>query len=55
MKFVAVPYLMDLHSANGTFLNGQSLEPDNYYELKSGDIIKLANSSREYIFIQESD
>lgn len=28
------PYLMDLESTNGTFLNGEKLEPLRYYELK---------------------
>ncbi len=27
------PYLMDLASTNGTFINGERLEPQRYYEL----------------------
>lgn len=50
---IIVPYLMDLHSANGTLLNQQSIQSGEYYELHSGDLFKLGTSSREYVFIKE--
>lgn len=33
--------IMDLHSSNGTFLNGSRLLPEKPYELKSGTVIQL--------------
>lgn len=40
--------LVDNHSYNGTFLNGQRLEPGKAYVLKHGDRIVLSNE--EFIF-----
>ncbi|MQM01023.1 hypothetical protein Taro_033775 [Colocasia esculenta] len=40
------PYLMDLGSTNGTFLNDDRIEPQRYYELREQDVIKFGNSSR---------
>ncbi|KAH7429517.1 hypothetical protein KP509_09G053400 [Ceratopteris richardii] len=47
------PYLMDLGSTNGTFLNGERIEPQRYYELMEKDTIKFGNSSREYVLLHE--
>ena len=38
-------YLIDRHSANGTFLNEQKLNPDEEYPLQVGDRIRLANTT----------
>ncbi|KAF9587777.1 hypothetical protein IFM89_005652 [Coptis chinensis] len=38
------PYLMDLGSTNGTFLNENRIEPERYYELFERDTIKFGNS-----------
>jgi len=46
------PYIMDLSSKNGTFLNGEKLEPARYYQLLHQDVIKLANSSRDYVVMK---
>jgi len=45
------PYIMDLDSKNGTFLNDEKLEPARYYQLLNKDVIKLANSTREYVIM----
>lgn len=37
-------YLIDLASANGTFVNGERLQPHTPHLIKNGDIIKMANS-----------
>ncbi|KAL0362253.1 UNVERIFIED_CONTAM: FHA domain-containing protein DDL [Sesamum calycinum] len=48
------PYLMDLGSTNGTFINDDQLEPQRYYELFEKDTIKFGNSSREYVLLHEN-
>eukprot|EP00252_Welwitschia_mirabilis_P008170 TRINITY_DN19894_c0_g2_i1.p1 TRINITY_DN19894_c0_g2~~TRINITY_DN19894_c0_g2_i1.p1 ORF type:complete len:433 (+),score=98.53 TRINITY_DN19894_c0_g2_i1:138-1436(+) len=48
------PYLMDLGSTNGTFLNDNRLEPQRYYELFEKDTIRFGNSSREYVILHEN-
>ncbi|RVX08524.1 FHA domain-containing protein DDL [Vitis vinifera] len=40
------PYLMDLGSTNGTFINDSRIEPQRYYELFEKDTIKFGNSRR---------
>lgn len=49
------PYIMDLASTNGTFLNGDRVEDSRYYELLSQDVVKFGQSSREYAFVCEAD
>ncbi|KAL3851231.1 hypothetical protein ACJIZ3_013113 [Penstemon smallii] len=48
------PYLMDLGSTNGTFINDNQMEPQRYYELFEKDTIKFGNSSREYVILHEN-
>ncbi|XP_042058075.1 FHA domain-containing protein DDL-like isoform X2 [Salvia splendens] len=48
------PYLMDLGSTNGTFVNDERLESQRYYELFEKDTIKFGNSSREYVLLHEN-
>lgn len=48
------PYIMDLGSTNGTFLNENRIEPQRYYELIEKDTIKFGNSSREYVLLHEN-
>ncbi|XP_006038450.1 smad nuclear-interacting protein 1 [Alligator sinensis] len=48
------PYIIDLGSGNGTFLNNQRIEPKRYYELKEKDVLKFGFSSREYVLLHES-
>jgi smad nuclear-interacting protein 1 len=47
------PYIMDLGSTNGTYLNGERIEAERYYELLEKDMIKFGNSSREYVLLKE--
>ena len=44
-------YVLDLESANGTFLNDEKLTPARYVECRTGDVVKFAESSREYVLI----
>lgn len=45
------PYLMDLGSTNGTFINGDRLEDHRYYELREKDVLKMGHSTREYVLL----
>jgi len=49
------PYIMDLESTNGTYLNAEKLEPARYYELLPEDVLKFANSSRDYVVMKDTD
>lgn len=42
------PYIIDLGSGNGTYLNNERIEPQRYYELKEKDILKFGFSTREF-------
>lgn len=48
------PYIIDLESANGTYLNGEKIEPRRYHELKEKDVIKFGFSTREYVLLHDS-
>ena len=50
---VATPYLMDLNATNGTFLNGERIEPQRYYQLLEKDAVKFGASTREYVLLDE--
>ena len=47
------PYLISLSSTNRTSLNGDKLEEGRYVEMRDGDVIKLGESTREYVFMRE--
>lgn len=49
-----VPYVMDLGSTNGTFLNKIRLDKMRYVELRHKDMLQFAGSSREYILLCEN-
>jgi smad nuclear-interacting protein 1 len=49
------PYLLDLESTNGTALNGTRVEGARYIELRSQDVLRFGQSSREYVLILEED
>jgi smad nuclear-interacting protein 1 len=50
---VIKPYLIDLDSTNGTFLNEERISGSRYIELVNNDVIRFGNSTREYVFIDE--
>ena len=45
------PYVLDLESANGTWVNGEVVPERRYVELMSGDVLKFGESTREYVLI----
>ncbi|XP_023242059.1 smad nuclear-interacting protein 1-like isoform X2 [Centruroides sculpturatus] len=47
------PYIIDLESANGTFVNNNQIEPRRYVELLEKDVLKFGYSTREYVIIHE--
>ncbi|GMH36253.1 hypothetical protein BSKO_04121 [Bryopsis sp. KO-2023] len=47
------PYLMDLESVNGTFINRERVEAHRYYELMEQDTVRFGLSSREYVLLHE--
>jgi len=52
--YTVKPYLIDLESANKTYLNGKPLDPRRYYELKEKDVIKFGMSSRDYVILLDN-
>ena len=50
-KGAVKPYLIDLESANGTKINGETLPQSRYVGLVTGDVITFGDSSREYVLM----
>ncbi|KAJ2721148.1 hypothetical protein GGI07_004168 [Coemansia sp. Benny D115] len=50
---IVKPFLIDLASTNGTFLNGDQIPKRRYVELRSEDVIKFGFSTREYVLLCE--
>ncbi|XP_019864455.1 PREDICTED: smad nuclear-interacting protein 1-like, partial [Amphimedon queenslandica] len=48
------PYIIDLDSTNGTFVNNHKIDPSRYVEVKEKDVIKFGFSTREYVLLHES-
>lgn len=47
------PYIIDLGSANGTYLNKERIQPERYYELMEKDVLKFGFSTREFVILNE--
>ncbi|KAF7298871.1 FHA domain-containing protein [Mycena indigotica] len=52
-KGVIKPFIIDLESTNGTFVNGSAIPVSRYYELKASDVIKFGTSTREYVLLHD--
>ncbi|XP_050073094.1 smad nuclear-interacting protein 1 [Anopheles maculipalpis] len=48
------PYIIDLESSNGTFVNNKPIETKRYLELREKDVLKFGFSSREYVLLHEN-
>ena len=48
------PYIIDLGSANGTYVNNKQIEAQRYVELMEKDVIKFGYSSREYVLLHDN-
>eukprot|EP00922_Rhytidocystis_sp_ex-Travisia-forbesii_P019615 GHVS01029008.1.p1 GENE.GHVS01029008.1~~GHVS01029008.1.p1 ORF type:complete len:281 (+),score=46.91 GHVS01029008.1:199-1041(+) len=51
VRDIVIPYLMDLESTNGTFLNDERIDACRYYELCEQDTVRFGRSSREYVLL----
>lgn len=47
------PYIIDLGSSNGTYVNNQRIDSERYVELFEKDMLKFGYSSREYVLLHE--
>jgi smad nuclear-interacting protein 1 len=48
------PYVIDLESANGTYVNNKKIDAKKYVELLEKDVVKFGFSSREYVLLHEA-
>jgi pSer/pThr/pTyr-binding forkhead associated (FHA) protein len=55
ISFSCRPYLLDLESTNGSFINKIQIKPKRFYEVKHKDVIKFGESTREYVFLKEDE
>eukprot|EP00096_Caligus_rogercresseyi_P006381 TRINITY_DN2277_c0_g1_i2.p1 TRINITY_DN2277_c0_g1~~TRINITY_DN2277_c0_g1_i2.p1 ORF type:complete len:642 (+),score=212.45 TRINITY_DN2277_c0_g1_i2:49-1974(+) len=47
------PYIIDLNSANGTFINNKKIEPQKFLQVLEKDVLKFGFSSREYVLLHD--
>ena len=52
-KRTVIPYIMDLGSTNGTFLNGSRIESERYYELREKDNLRFGESTRDFVMLTD--
>jgi smad nuclear-interacting protein 1 len=52
-KVTIIPYIIDLESTNGSYLNGKKLESSRYVELRPSDVLRFGESAREYVLLHE--
>ena len=48
------PYVIDLNSANGTFVNNKKIDSQRYMELFERDVLKFGFSTREYVLLLDT-
>ncbi|ESO11482.1 hypothetical protein HELRODRAFT_150697, partial [Helobdella robusta] len=48
------PYIIDLGSANGTYVNSARIEARRYVELFEKDVLKFGFSTRDYVLLSEN-
>lgn len=48
------PYLIDLETETGTFINAERIESNVYVELHPKDIFQCGDSSREYVLLHDA-
>ncbi|KAI8089320.1 SMAD/FHA domain-containing protein, partial [Halteromyces radiatus] len=48
---IVKPFIIDLESTNGTFINGDKIPSSRYVELKLKDVVTFGQSTREYVLL----
>ncbi|CXJ11303.1 fork head domain protein, putative [Plasmodium berghei] len=49
-----LPFLIDLNSTNGSYLNNEKIDPNKFYELRETDLLRFGSSGREYVLLYDS-
>lgn len=45
------PYIIDLESSNGTFINGEEIPTSRFVELKQEDVLRFGESETDYVLM----
>ncbi|SNX82205.1 related to Smad nuclear interacting protein 1 [Melanopsichium pennsylvanicum] len=48
------PFLLDLESSNGSYVNHTEIPTSRYYQLRSGDALTFGASTRDYVLLDET-
>lgn len=48
------PYLIDVGSTNGSYVNNERIEPQRFVELLEKDVLRFGYSSREYVLLHDN-
>ncbi|SPO25058.1 related to Smad nuclear interacting protein 1 [Ustilago trichophora] len=48
------PFLIDLESSNGSYVNDTEIPTSRYYQLRTGDTLTFGASTREYVLLDET-
>ena len=51
-KNYIVPYLIDLNSTNGSFLNGDKIDNNKYYELRDKDSLNFGDKKIDFVLMK---
>lgn len=51
VESIIVPYIIDLESTNGTYLNNEKIESAKYYELKHEDVLNFGDNALDFVVI----
>ena len=49
-----VPYVVDLASTNGTFLNRRRIDAQRFIELKQSDTLRFGDSDVTYVLLHDN-
>jgi pSer/pThr/pTyr-binding forkhead associated (FHA) protein len=52
VRYQGITQLLDLHSVNGTYINGKRLAADTLHPVQSGDKIRLGNLELTFIQVE---